>query len=176
MGTATDTMIEVKEGDVFWFSFNEVYRKKHSYTDHCWDGQLVAKFSEARGMYFIDTYWASKHDGFTHYQDVKNISIEDALKNGELSFLCNLNDVEEINERDLMYYSDEDVFNLSYQHRCYKYFVKKKGAARSQDKMIETLKAKIADAEYQIKRGQDNVKWYGDKLTEVEAGNIEIYI
>jgi hypothetical protein len=167
---ATDIQFKLK--DVFNFRYFD-----RGASNHCFDGQLIVKKGENGGFILMDTYWSSKHDGFERWGDYSRcFSPEDALKRGELTFVCNLDEVEEIREGDCAYYADEDVFNLSYQHGCYKYFVKRKGAERSQAKMIETAKDKIKEAEYTLASTLRTLERLRETLAKIEAGDTTQYI
>lgn len=168
--------LDLKINDVYSFYFNEEYRNKHSYSNHCFDGQFVVKQEEDGEFYFLDTYWASKHDGFKHWGDHRTMSVENAIKNGTLKFICNLDDVEEIREHDMIYYADEDLFNLSYQHGCYKFFVKKKGAIRSAEKMEAVILERISSSEHKIGSLKRDIERYNETLVKLRNGDTSVYI
>ena len=52
-----------------------------------------------------------------------------------------LDEVEKCDKHHLDYYADEDLFDLSYQHGCYKAYYKRKGAVKSIEKMKKVIKA-----------------------------------
>lgn len=168
--------VQFNENDVFSFRYNEAELKARFSPHHCFDGQFIVKVNSKGEKYFVDTYWASKYDGFTAYQDVKSRTIDEALSQGELTFRCNLNDVEEIKEWEKEYYDDEDIFNLSYQHSCYSYFVKKKGAVKSQAKMLQSIKTKIEEAEYKKQSAERDIVRHNDTLKKIEAGDTSVYL
>lgn len=168
--------VQFKVNDVFSFRYNEEEAKKRFEPYHCFDGQFIVKQGENGELYLMDTYWASKHDGFKHWSDYKWKTIEDAQKQGTLTFKCNLDEVEEIREYDLQYYSDDDLFNLSYQHACYTFYVKRKGAERSLDKMLQSIKHKIEDAEYRKKSAERDIERHTETLKRLEAGDTSVYL
>ena len=168
--------LALKINDVYSFHFNEEYRKKHQYTGHCFDGQFIVKQRENGELYFMDTYWASKHDGFKHWSDNRSMSLEDALTNGTLTFKCNLDDVDEIREHDLVYYSDDDLFDLSYQHGCYKFLVKKKGAVRDVVKMEKIILERISNCEYKINSLKRDIERHNETLQKLKNGDQSVYI
>jgi hypothetical protein len=166
-----ETTLGFRVNDVYSFRWND-YKK----STHCFDGQLIVKQRENGDLYFMDTYWASKHNGFTHYGDNRWMSIEDAQKNGVLTFRCNLDEVEEVNEGERLYHADEDVLDLSYQNGCYKFFVKRKGAVRSKDKMIESVKQKLEDALHRKSSAEWSIEKYTELLAKVQSGDTTVYI
>ena len=168
--------VQFRVNDVFSFSYNEEETRKRFEPYHCFDGQFIVKQRENGELYLMDTYWASKYDGFKHWSDYKCKTIGDAQKQGELTFRCNLDEVEEIRERDLQYYDDEDLFNLSYQHGCYEYYVKRKGAELSIDKMLQSIKHKIEDAEYRKKSAEWDIERYTETLSKIEGGDTSVYL
>ena len=168
--------VQFRVNDVFSFRYNEEEARKRFEPYHCFDGQFIVKQRENGELYLMDTYWASKYDGFRHRSDCKWKTIEDAQKQGELTFRCNLDEVEEIREHELQYYDDEDLFNLSYQHDCYEFYVKRKGAERSIDKMLQSIKHKIEDAEYRKKSAEWDIERYTETLAKIEGGDTTVYL
>ena len=160
--------MKVSVGDVFRFSFNEETAKKRlGGYDWCFDGKLIA---EKRGgeIRLADTYWCSPENFYP---------VEHWEKLGTLTFMCNLNDVEDPKISDAhLYYDDADIFDLSYQHRCYQRVLVRKGAKRSQEKMTESLLMIIneqkSNVEYQLRRIEQNE----EMLRQVESGNLNGYI
>lgn len=159
--------MEIKVNDVYKFSYNEEQLRNLLMPYHCFDGQLIAK--ERNGeLYLEDTYWLSGGS--------KIFILEEALKRGTLTFICNLDDVEKATENDYNYYDDEDLFDLSYQHRSYKRYFKKKGSERSKNKMKEVLEKKIEDNERVIRWSTSLLKDYKDRLERLENNDLNFYI
>jgi hypothetical protein len=97
--------MEIKLNDVYKFRYHEEVRNKKAFDPYwCFDGQLIVKENK-NGLYLEDTYWSS---------DSRKFTLEEALQDGILTFVCNLDDVIECREYNLQYYEDEDTFNLSY--------------------------------------------------------------
>lgn len=165
-----NTEIKIRQYD--FFSFQEHGRTSH----HCWDGQLVACTREDGSIYLADTYWASKYDKFQRGGDRKWFKIEDVEDKGSLKFICNLDDVEEIRKEEMAYYAEDDVFNLSYQHNCYGFFVKKKGAEKSQASMIELAKYKLQEAIGKKSSAEAAIVRLNDVLKKIEEGDTTVLI
>ena len=160
-------VMEIKLNDVYKFRYHEEVRNKKAFDLYwCFDGQLVVKENK-NGLYLEDTYWSS---------DSRKFTLEEALKDGILTFVCNLDDVVECGEYDTQFYADEDIFNLSHQKGCYKKYCVRKDVNRSTEKMKFVLAEKIKSEERKIQWATSDLKRYKEKLQEVENGNLDIYI
>ncbi|WP_291566805.1 MULTISPECIES: hypothetical protein [unclassified Clostridium] len=159
--------MNLKLNDVFDFRYNEKWLDKTFEPYHCFDGQLIVKQNRNGELYLEDTYWTS---------DNKTFTLEQALERGYLKLKCNLNDVEECSKCDLNYYADEDLFDLSCQHGCYKSFYKKKDAKRSKEKMERVLNEKICSIESNIKWENSELRRTKEKLEKLKNGDMNIYI
>lgn len=167
----TETLLRFKVNDIFSFRFNESELKKRSYPWHCFDGQLIVRKSHEGNLYFADTYWS-----FGSCGDSKRFTIDELLKIGDITFVCSLDEVEEIKQGDLLYYAEDDVYNLSYQNGCYKRYAKKRGAVRSQAKMIESATEKLEDAIYRKAKAERDIEEYKKTISKIEAGDTTLYI
>ena len=68
------------------------------------------------------------------------------------------------------------MFNLSYQHGCYEFYVKRKGAERSLDKMLQSIKHKIEDAEYRKKSAERDIERHTETLNKIKSGDTSVYL
>src|SRR5690242_6119857 len=98
--TTTETELQFKVNDVFSFRYNEEEAKKKFEPYHCFDGQLVVKEISGK-LALVDTYWGSG--------DNRRFTIEEAKKQGRLTFKCNLDEVEKADYNDVNYYNEEDI-------------------------------------------------------------------
>lgn len=150
---------------------NDVYRFRYKiYKAWCFDGKLIVRKDKNGNLYLQDTYW-----GFNSNEN-KSFTLEQALEEGYLTFLCNLDEVEECTVFDLDYYADEDLFNLSYQHGFYKLYYKRKGAVKSPEKMKNVLMQKIKSTEEDIEWSQGRLKRLKEKLEKLNSGDVDICI
>ncbi len=163
--------MEIKVNDVYKFAYNEEWCKKKAEPYWCFDGTLIVKQGNDGNLYLVDTYW-----GMDGGSSNKTFTLEEALEKGSLHFYCNLDEVEECSEYDFNYYADEDLFDLSYQNRCYRRFYKRKGAKRSAEKMKKVLEEKIKEAIYKIKHNTNKLQDLSEKLGQVKQGNTDITI
>lgn len=153
----------IKTGDVFSFRYNEEYVNTHYSPYHCFDGQLRANVDDNGGdVYLIDTYWNSGGN--------KTFTLDKALKEGTLKFRFNIYDVVDCYESDKAYYKDTDIFDFSYQHGCYKRFVRKKDAKRDKEVILNSLKLKILELESQLQYTKRDLANMNELLKEVEGG------
>ena len=157
----------IKEGDVFDFCYNQETREKLFDPYWCFDGQLITKKDRDGKLYLADTYWSS---------DNKTFELKEINKQGTLKFICNLNEIKEIEEWERDYYADDDIFDLSYQHHCYKAFYIKKNAEKSQAKMLEVLKGKMKEEKFKLESAGREIELLSEKITKVNDGDLSIYI
>lgn len=160
-----------REGDVFRFSYSpESWEQARRGLGHgdlhwCFDGQLIY-----RDGLLCDTYWGLTWGG----DNGRHFTLAEAQARGTLTFMCNLQDVEKIPDYDFGLYVDGDAFNLSHQHGCYKYFVKRKGAKKSVELMLAALDAKVTAAKDAIERAARHLEFAvetRDRLRpRIEAG------
>lgn len=162
--------IEPKDGDVFRFSYSaesweQAKRGICGDLNWCFDGQLVY----CDGL-LCDTYWGLNWRG----DNGRYFKLADALAKGILTYVCNLNDVEPIRDYEYELYAEGDAFNLSYQHGCYKHFVKRKGAKKDKSLMLAKLHAKVTDARKAIESASRDLEYAVERREQltprIEAG------
>lgn len=171
MGGANN--VDIREGDVFRFSYSDEYRKKLFEPHHCFDGQLVAVPSIG-GLILMDTYWLH---GFEPRHDGRSFTVEEAQERGTLTLVCNLNETTKVSKSDIQYYDDDDWFNLSYQHGCYPWFAIRNGATKSKEKIVGVLREKMAAERRAIELATFNIERLGRYAQLAEDGRLsEVYL
>ena len=80
--------VQFRENDVFNFRYKPEEAKKRFETYHCFDGTLVVKKYSNDKLYLVDTYWCGG--------DNKTFTPDEAIEKGELTFLCNLDEMVDI--------------------------------------------------------------------------------
>lgn len=163
---AENETIPARDGDVYRFAYNQSeYEKARGDLNWCFDGQLVCRNGQLH-----DTYWGLERHGDTG----RSFSVAEAQAQGLLRFVCNLNDVEKIQEYEYPLYADGDAFNLSHQHSCYKYYVKRRGAKKDQQLMLDALNRKVQNARDDIDRAVRNLEYAVERRQQltprIEAG------
>lgn len=162
-----ESKVEIKVNNVYNFKYNEKWSKKVFDPYHCFDGQLIVRQGE-EGLYLEDTYWSAGEN--------RCFTLEEAIEKGDLTYVCNLDEVEKCKRTEFDYYDDKDCFNLSTQHNCYgKYYIRK-NAKKSQNKIIEVLIEKIKNEENIIRSAEWNIEYYEKQLKKVRSGDLNISI
>lgn len=165
------TITAVREGDVFRFSYSEATRKKNPGWDYhwCFDGQLVA---DDRGR-LRDTYWSSGGSDGKSWE-----SREAAERDGTLTFVCNMKDVDVMEEWQTRRFSPEDVFDLTQHHGYRKKFAVRKGAQPNQALMLERIDEHIAkrleDAESAARSAKFDAEWWTKEREKVANSDLSI--
>ena len=134
--TIEEVPITLKIDDVYRFRYNAAERERLGYSaSHCFEGMLCVR-ETPEGLILVDTYWGINGNLG------RRLTLEKALKLGELTFSFNFNEVEPIREDDQVYYNDDDLFTVSEQHACVPrcvHWYKRKDAIRSKSKMLRII-------------------------------------
>ena len=166
--------IKLKEDDVYHFQWSSEEYEKEGYGGalrHCFEGLLVVRKVRDE-LKLVDTYWGLKGDG-------KDFTLQESTKRGTLEWYCNLNDVKSIGENQRVYYSDDDIIFLHEQHACdtsCKFYYIKKGAKRSQAKMLSVVQREIDERKDTIRYATDDLEMSSKKYNEIKNGNLEVLI
>ena len=159
----------VKPGDIFRFYYSEKERQKRFEPTHCFDGQLVA-YDNGGSIWLCDSYWLHQ---FKPSGDRAH-PVEKWQEWGELTFVCNLNEVEKCS--DVRYFKESDVFDISYQHGCYKFLAVRKGAQRDQDAMRKAVQEKIREHRSKLESAVRNLEMYAVIAHKIENGQLDIWL
>lgn len=141
--TRSGEKLTLREGDVFDFHWNEGAWERartsmgHSDLNWCFEGQLVAKPTREGTLQLVDSYWGSGSDN-------KTMTLKQAERDGTLTFLCNLNDVEPVQDYNREYFNPSEVFRLRSQHGLRCSWVKLKGAERDRDTMLNVVRERLS--------------------------------
>lgn len=163
--------VKVREGDVFRFSYSDAYRQKANGHDlhWCFDGQLIV---QANGR-LVDTYWGSPGVDGRQWA-----TFADAERDGTLTFVCNLHDVDVVEEYITRAYAAEDVFNLTSHHGYRRKFAIRRGAIPVQALMLQRIDARIQEIQENAKcvarAAEFDVEWWTKERAKVEAGDISV--
>lgn len=153
----------IREGDVFRFSYSEAERKKAGGYDLNWafDGKVVMRDGK-----LCDTYWGYSNG------DPRIVRPDQ----GELTFICNLNDVRDVREYETLQYDEADSFNLSYNHGCNKRFVVRKDAKPSAARMLDEVRKKEhavrQEMESAVRHGATTLVQLGEMRAQLEVGDL----
>ena len=163
----------MKVNDVYKVRYKEEYKKTqspHTNYSHCFEGFGVVTQHKDNYLILSDTYWGiGRTDG-------KSFSLEDIGNKVEIEYYCNLDQIEDIYERDLLYYEDEDVYRITDQHGCFPrcvHYFKLKTASKSVKKIKHSIERKISDLEYTIKSSKSEIERHRASIEKMENGDIE---
>ena len=160
--------VQFNENDVFNFRYKPEEAKKRFEPYHCFDGTLVVKKYSDGKTYLVDTFWSSG--------DSRTFTPEKAIEQGELTFLCNLDEMVDIKEWETLYYDDADIVKMHIHAGYRSRFLIKKGTQRSQTKMLQSIKQKIEDEHSKIRSAENSLKWHNETLKKIEAGDTSVYL
>lgn len=155
------------ENDVYNFRYKPDEFKKRFEPYHCFDGILVVQKHNDK-IYLVDTYWSTG--------DNKIFTPEKAISEGELTFLCNLDEMMDIKSSETVYYDDADIVELNIHAGHRNRFLIKKDTVRSQSKMLQVIKHKIENEHCKIRGAESSLKSYNDILSKIESGDTNVYL
>lgn len=159
--------VQFRENDVFNFRYKPDEAKKRFEPYHCFDGTLVVK-NYSTGLHLVDTYWSGG--------DSRTFTPDEAIEKGELTFLCNLDEMVDIKDYEVLYYDDDDIVKMHIHAGYRSRFLIKKGAHRSQAKMLQSIKQKIEDEHSKIRSAENSLKRHNETLKKIEAGDTSVYL
>lgn len=160
--------IILKENDVYKFRFNEHELKNRQYPNHCFDGTLIVKKYSDNRFFLEDTYWSCGES--------KSFTLSKAIELGSLTFLCNLDEMQDIERYEVDYYNDSDIVELTIHAGDRNRILIKKGTQRSQSKMLESIKRRISDKQDTIKYAESSLKQLNETLLKIESGDTTVYL
>lgn len=158
----------LKVGDIYRFRYNEEFLKDKFEPYHCFDGLMTVKESD-KGLVLIDGYWSSGNRWFT---------IKDALEQGDLTFICNLDEVETISEYDSKYFNEKDIYIVPFHSGYRTVIYKRKGAEKCRETILKVLEAKVSYAKSSVESAERSLEWAERDLekAKVEQDIDEIYV
>ena len=156
-----DTVIGLREGDIFRWSYRESGDDSRWGRYHCCS--LIAIVDD-RGR-LRDTFWSSGSDG--------RIFTERDLPALKLTYLGNLADLEKVPEYLTDYYDDADIVNLNHANSSRGNFYIRKGAVRSQKKMLEVAKAKLQESIANEQSAARRSLALVDAIERIKSGEIQ---
>lgn len=158
---------KLTEGDVFRWSYRAPKTDTRQYGSyHCCSRIALVH----RGRLW-DTFWQI---GMS-FSEGRSFGVDD-LPKIELTFLANMSDLIPAKEYEADYFADEDIVDLNHSNSPRGNFYLRKGAKRSQEKMLAVARANL---ERSISNEQSAAR-LSEELREVirklEAGQMAFYI
>jgi hypothetical protein len=157
----TETIEALREGDVYRWSFRDPKRSD-------WCCSRIAIVANCR---LRDTFWQIG----TNFSDGKAFSIAD-ISDLELTRLGNMADFERAPEYQEDYYDDADIMDLNHSNSTRGNFYLRKGAQRSQAKMLLAAQYALETAESDERSAAYRAKLLREKIAKIKAGDIAGYI
>lgn len=175
--------IKLKKGDVYEFRWSAEEREKEVYGGalrHCFESLLVVM----QGSFYdrdsdeykdelrlVDTFWGvNRRDTNTVF------TLKDAERRGNLTFYCNLDEIEKIKQYEIDEYEDKDLFRLHDQHACSEscvYWYKKIGAKKSPEKKIKAIENRMTERISTIKHNEYGIKMDKEEIEEIKKEGLK---
>jgi len=168
--------VEIREGDFYRIRLNDCYRKRVFEPNHCFEGLLMVIKGIDEKLFLQDTFWSHYHnDGWRHSSDSgKRWTLEETLKNGDLIFVCNIEDIEQITKYNTDYYKESDIIKLTSQHGCYTYWFKLKNAEKDRDTILARLVSELENERHKLESALRSIDSLEKKIKGFKDGEINI--
>lgn len=161
--TQTDLIPELRDGDVYRWSYREPGDDRSYGRYHCCSRIGIV----TKGL-LRDTYWGLCSDGRTFRPG--------DLSKLELTRLGNLSDFDQVGEYNADYYDDGDVMNLNHSNSSNGNFYVKKGAVRSQQKMLEVAERRLETSQSNEKSAARRSEELRTAIARIKSGDLCGYI
>lgn len=158
-----DVIEQLREGDIYRWHYRDVKKDGGIYGYHCCSRIGVVE----RGC-LRDTYWGACGDS-------KTFDLADLAKL-ELERIGNFSDLEKVPEYQADYYDDADIVDLNHSNRSTGNFYLRKGAKRSQSKMLAVARERLEISIGDERRAARKSERLRESIARIEAGDIEGYI
>lgn len=160
------TIEKLKDGDIYRWSYVDV-KQPGSWGDyHC-----CSQIALVENNRLYDTYWSY---GFkTNGGSGRSFGVDD-LPRLKLRFLANVSDLEEAKKYESEYYDDSDIVDLTHSNGGDFYL--RKGAVRSQAKMLASAHARLEKSLSDERMAAWRSESLRAAITKIEAGDINSFI
>lgn len=163
---STEGVPALLEGDIYRWAYRDPNVDMRQYgTYHCCSRIAVVKNGRLR-----DTYW-----GMSSGSDGRHFGPDD-LWRLDLEILGNFADLEKVPDYNEDYYDDADIVNLNHSNSSRDNFYVRKGAKRSQAKMLEVARKRLEDSLSAERMAAWNSQRLRESIARIEAGDIETHI
>jgi hypothetical protein len=159
----TETTEALREGDIYLWNYRDPTTDNRSWGSyHCCSRIAVVTRGRLR-----DTYWSSG--------DARSFGAED-LSKLELTRIGNFSELEQAKEYQADYYDDADIVNLNHANSTSGNFYLRKGAKRSQDKMLAVANQRYAEAESDFHTARRRMEEIGKLIDQIDDGATNLHI
>lgn len=159
--------ITMKEGDVFRWNYRDQLDDGAWGRYHCCSRIAIVRNGRLR-----DTFWMI---GDSFASDGRQFSA-DSLHKLDLTYLGNLAGLEKKPEYEADYFDDADIVDLNHSNSSRGNFYLRKGAKRSQTKMIEVAMQKLKEAQYEQSKASRRAENLMASIARIEAGEVGLYL
>lgn len=155
----------LREGDIYRWSYRgpDLDRDGTWGRYHCCSRIAVVKNERLR-----DTFWSCGSDG-------RSFGVDD-LPRLNLTLLGNFADLEKSDEHNACYYDDTDIVDLNHSNSTRGNFYLRKGAKRSQTKMLAMARYKLERAKSDERMAADRAVRLQETIAHIEAGRLDVYL
>jgi hypothetical protein len=166
----SDTIEKLNEGDVFRWNYRDPDADNHQYDGryHCCSRIAIVRNGRLR-----DTYWMIG-DSFAS-DGTRTFGIDD-LSRIALTHLGNMADLEKVPEYQSDYYADADIVDLNHANSSRGNFYLRKGAVRSQAKMLVVAKYKLEQSESAERSEALKSERLREAIAKIESGDTSVYL
>lgn len=157
--------IAIRDGDVYrWYFHSPDPDGDRSYGRyHC-----CSNIAIGNGGRLYDTFWQSGNDR-------RSFGADD-LPRLKLTFLGNLSDYQMASESQADYYDDSDFMDLNHSNSPRNNFYLKKGAERSQTKMLDAARRKLEMAESDERMAAGRAARLREAIANIEFGRLNVHL
>lgn len=150
-------MTELKEGDIYRWSYRELGDDRAWGRYHC-----CSRIAIVRSGLLRDTYWSCGSEGRTFGPD--------DLDRLDLTFIANMNDLVRAREYEADYYDEADIVDLNHSNSTRGNFYLRKGARRSRAKMLEVATRKLLQEQSNQRLASLRTFDLRETIAKIEAG------
>lgn len=161
---------------------NDVYRwVDHGRSNHCFDAQLLVLENDDKQLVLCDTYWlfyCGIEQRFQYRHDCYQLP---QVTTGQLKFVGNTDDYdwrcERLAKRNWeTAYAPADIRDISYQHGMYTLVGLRKGAQKSQEVMLSSIRRMIDEYQADARYAQSRIEELYRAQQRVIDGDLNCYI
>lgn len=163
----SDVVETLREGDVYRWSYRDPNTDHRSYGSYHCCSRIAVVY---RGR-LMDTYWQIGNS----FSEGRSFGIDD-IKKLDLKFVANMDELEPAKEYQADYYDDVDIVSLNHANSPRGNFYLRKGAKRSQDKMLAVARQRLAEAEADERTAVRRRTEISEIIDRIEDGALDGHI
>lgn len=162
-----DVIEALREGDVYRWRYSDPKADARQYGSyHCCSCLAIVHNGRLR-----DTFWQIGGS----FSDGRSFGLDD-LSKLELTILGNLSDLEKVPEYQSDYYDEADTVNLNHSNSTRGNFYLRKGAVRSQKRMLDICRRNLAESVAAEQSAADRSSELRKTIDKIRAGDLNVHI